>query len=109
MPIDRFSFRNITGTLVPTETISSDSVAARLPPRVDGGTSMAKSLARVTILLVLCGGTALRGLAAATPVTALRASELLGLVAGGAPHDSVVREIASDGLSFRPNDSYRAQ
>jgi hypothetical protein len=38
----------------------------------------------------------------------LSASELLWLVAGSVLPENIVREIAVDGLTFRPNDSYRA-
>lgn len=38
----------------------------------------------------------------------LRASEVLALIAGGALPDNTAREIALDGLAFRPDDSYLA-
>jgi len=69
---------------------------------------MAKSLARVAILLVLCGCGAMRGIAANSATKPLRASELLALAAGGALPENIVHEISADGLAFRPNDSYRA-
>ena len=68
---------------------------------------MAKSFARVAILLVICGCAVARGVAAEGAAKPLRASELLGLVAGNALPENVAREIAADGLAFRPNDSYR--
>ena len=69
---------------------------------------MAKSLARVAILLALCGCGAMRGIAANSATKPLRASELLALVAGSALPENIVHKIAADGLAFRPNDSYRA-
>lgn len=38
----------------------------------------------------------------------LRASEVLALIGGGALPDNTAREIALDGLAFRPDDSYLA-
>jgi len=69
---------------------------------------MAKSLARVAILLVLCGCGVMRGSAADSATKPLRASDLLALVAGSALPEDIVHEIAADGLAFRPSDSYRA-
>src|ERR1700752_1290955 len=69
---------------------------------------MAKSLARVAILLALCGCGAMRGIAANSATKPLRASELLALVAGSALPENIVHKIAADGLASRPNDSSRA-
>jgi Flp pilus assembly protein TadD len=69
---------------------------------------MSKSLApRLAMLTLLCVGL-LSGVAADSTSHPLRASELLGLVAGNALPENVAREIATDGLAFRPDDSYRA-
>ena len=68
---------------------------------------MAKSLApRVAVLALLCAAQ-LSGAAADLTTHPLRASELLGLVAGNALPENVAREIATDGLAFRPDDHYR--
>src|ERR1700692_3535880 len=68
---------------------------------------MAKSFApRVAVLALLCAAQ-LSGAAADSTTHPLRASELLGLVADNALPENVAREIATDGLAFRPDDAYR--
>ena len=68
---------------------------------------MSKSVARMMVLLMLCGCAAARNAAANSAAKPLRASELLALVAGSVLPENIVRNIAADGLAFRPNDSYR--
>jgi tetratricopeptide (TPR) repeat protein len=69
---------------------------------------MAKSLAPRVAMLALLYAAQLSGAAADSTTHPLRASELLGLVAGNALPENVAREIAIDGLAFRPDDHYRA-
>jgi hypothetical protein len=59
------------------------------------------------VLALLCAAQ-LSGAGADSTAHPLRASELLGLVAGNALPENVAREIATDGLAFRPDDHYRA-
>ena len=69
---------------------------------------MGKSLAWVAILVVVCGGAALRAMAGDSATKPLRQAELLALVAGNALPENVVREIGADGLAFHPDDVYRS-
>ena len=70
---------------------------------------MAKSYAGAAIVLVLCAGAALSGLAAEPVSQPLRQTELLALVAGGVLPENLVREIGTYGLAFHPDDPYRSQ
>jgi hypothetical protein len=68
---------------------------------------MAESLApRLAMLALLCAAQ-LSGAAADSTTHPLQASELLGLVAGNTLPENVAREIAIDGLAFRPDEHYR--
>jgi len=69
---------------------------------------MAKLLARRLATLLLLFALLLTTVAADSTTHPLQASELLGLVAGNALPENVARLIATDGLAFRPDDSYRA-
>ncbi|HTP45066.1 MAG TPA: hypothetical protein VMJ13_10890, partial [Candidatus Acidoferrum sp.] len=64
-------------------------------------------LVRTTVLIALVAGVA-RGATADSPVKPLKAVELLALIAGNALPENIVHEISTQGLAFRPNDSYRA-
>src|SRR4029077_1372526 len=69
---------------------------------------MATFLARRLAILALLCAALMSGVAADSTTHPLRASELLALVAGHALPENVAREIATDGLAFRPDDSYHA-
>jgi tetratricopeptide (TPR) repeat protein len=64
---------------------------------------LARRLAMLSFLFVLL----LTNAAADSTTHPLQPSELLGLVAGNALPENVVREIATNGLAFRPDDAYR--
>jgi tetratricopeptide (TPR) repeat protein len=68
---------------------------------------MVKFRTRITILMLLCTG-AVGCRAQVAPAGPLRAAELLALVSGSALPENVAREIANDGLAFRPDATYRA-
>ena len=69
---------------------------------------MAKRLARRLAMLSFLFALLLTSAAADSTTHPLQASELLGLVAGNALPETVVREIATNGLAFRPDEPYRA-
>src|SRR6202795_4768717 len=69
---------------------------------------LARRLAILALMLALLCVAQLSGAAADSTTRPLQASELLGLVAGKALPENVAREIATDGLGFRPDDHYRA-
>jgi len=68
---------------------------------------MAKRLARRLAMLSFLFALLLTNAAADSTTHPLQASELLGLVAGNALPENVVREIATNGVAFRPDEPYR--
>ena len=70
---------------------------------------MTKALIRAAILTILCGASAVIGIAAESAGKPLGQTELLALVAGAALPENLVQAINTDGLAFHTNDAYRAQ